>query len=93
LLIDILWKLSNIPTEVTMAKSGCWLLTPTHKMTHCFSVLIQPPHFRSTPSSLVIEINSENQDTDIWARWKCIVPYCNNYGEYFQKRFSKIIGQ
>ena len=32
LLIDILWKLSNIPT---MAKSGCWLLTPNHK---CYTV-------------------------------------------------------
>ena len=65
LLIDILWKLSNIPTEITMVKSGCWLLTPTHKMSHCFSALIQPTHFRSTPSSLVFEINSENQHTDI----------------------------
>jgi hypothetical protein len=65
LLIDIQWKLSNIPTEVTMAKSGFWLLRPTHKMTHRFSVLIQPTKFRSTPSSLVFEINSENQDTDI----------------------------
>jgi hypothetical protein len=65
LLIDILWKISKIPTEVTMAKSGRQLLTPTHKMTHCFSVLIHPTHFRSTPSSLVFEINPENQDTDI----------------------------
>jgi hypothetical protein len=65
LLIDILWKLSNIPTEVTMAKSGCWLLRPAQKITHCFSVLIQPTSFKSTPSSLVFEINSENQDTNI----------------------------
>jgi hypothetical protein len=59
-LIDIAWKLSNIPTEITMAKSGCWLLTPTHKMPHCFSTLIQPTHFRSTPSSLVFKNNSGN---------------------------------
>ena len=50
LLINILWKLSNIPTEVTTAKLGCWLL-PHHKMFHSFSALRQPTHFRSTPSA------------------------------------------
>jgi hypothetical protein len=64
-LIDILWKLSNIPTEITMAKSGCWLFKPTHKKSHYFSAPIQPTYFRSTPSSLVFEINSGNQNTDI----------------------------
>ena len=50
-------------------KPGCWLFKPTHKTSCYFSALIQPTHFRSTPSSLVFEINSGNQDTDIWARW------------------------
>ena len=50
-----------------MAKSGCWLFKPTHKTSHYFSASIQPTYFRSTPSSLVIEINSRNQNTDIWA--------------------------
>src|ERR1700685_4580766 len=58
-------KLLNIPTEITMAKSGCWLFKPTHKTSHYFSSPTQPTYFRSTPSSLVIEINSRNQDTDI----------------------------
>ena len=65
LLIYILWKLSNIPTMITMAKSGCWSLTLTHKMSHCFYAQIQPTHFMSTPSSFVFENNSENQDADI----------------------------
>ena len=69
LLRDILWKLSNIPTEVTRGKSGCQLLTLNHKMFHSFSALIQPTHFRSTPSDLIFEINSWNSSTDIWARW------------------------
>jgi hypothetical protein len=36
LLIDVVGKLSNIPTDITMAKPGYWLLTPTHKILHCF---------------------------------------------------------
>jgi hypothetical protein len=44
---------------------GLLVAQTPHKMTHCFSVLIQPTNFRSTPSSLVFEINSENQNTDI----------------------------
>jgi hypothetical protein len=51
LLIDIVCKLSNITTEVTMT---------AHKMSHCLSAPIQPTHFKSTPSSLVFENNSEN---------------------------------
>ena len=41
-----------------MAQSCCWLLTPTHKF-HCFPALIQPTHFRSTASSLVLKLIQE----------------------------------
>jgi hypothetical protein len=65
----MLCKSSSIPTKITMAKSGCCLLTPTYQTSHYYSVLIQPTHLWSTPTLLVFKINSRNQDTDIWARW------------------------
>ena len=66
LLIDILWKLSNIPTR---GYYGQIRLLVAHKMFHSFSALIQPTHFRSTPSALIFENNSGNPNTDIWASW------------------------
>ena len=36
-----------------------WLLTPSHKLFHCFPALIQPTPFRPTASSLVLKLIQE----------------------------------
>ena len=51
------------------------LLTPNHKMFHSFSALIQPTHFKSTPSAPIFGINLGNPTNDIWARWWDLIHY------------------